>query len=175
MDASQFDRWTLALSDSVSRRQTIVAMLLGGSIMVRGSEQAAAKKKKRKNKKINRNAFGCVNVGNVCKNSGQCCSGICEGKQGKKKCRAHDTGGCKPGHSESSCGGTDVTCTTATGFPFGACSTTSGKAGYCAGDIACAQCSRDVDCQAELGPLAACVICADCAEGTACATPDELG
>jgi hypothetical protein len=170
MDALQFDRWARGISQSLSRRQTIFATLLGGSILIRGANETVAKKKRRK-KKIKRNSFGCVNVGGACKNAGQCCSGICQGK----KCKAHDGGGCERGQSNSVCGGTNVTCTTGSGFPAGNCTTTTGNTGYCSGDTFCATCRRDVDCQVEFGPLAACIVCAGCTEGTACASPDDLG
>jgi hypothetical protein len=165
MDAIRFDRLT--------RR-----FLLGGFAAAldlgtaRFPDVAIAKKRK----KVKRNAFGCVNVGKFCKNAGQCCSGICRGRKGGKKCRAHDSGvGCQVGAREEECGGTDISCTSATGAP-GVCDTTTGNAAYCHGSgLTCATCSKDEDCQ-ELCQLATavCIKCPDCdgsAFQTACVGP----
>src|SRR5581483_12329817 len=40
-------------------------------------------------------ASGCAKVGKSCKQADQCCSGICTGKHGKKKCRGHGAGTCQ--------------------------------------------------------------------------------
>lgn len=136
---------------------------------------AEAKKKrkhKKRKKKAKPNAFGCVNVGNFCKNSGQCCSGICAGKKGKT-CQAHDASTCQAGQTVVACGGVDTFCTTS-GGETGACTTTSGNAGYCTKTANCFACSRDADCEAVCGPQAACLPCAlSCTAtgGTACAGP----
>lgn len=128
----------------------------------------------RKKKKVKRNAFGCVDVGKFCKNDGQCCSGICAGKKGKKQCKAHDAEGCQARQVEEFCGGIDVPCTTSAGVEDGACDTTTGNAGFCAGDGECTVCTKDADCIALCGPQAACIICnGECEEtgGTACVGP----
>jgi hypothetical protein len=172
LDAMRFDRLTRTVSAMFSRRG--MASTLGlTAIALSGS--AAAKKKRKKKKKVKRNAFGCVNVGNFCKNAGQCCSGICGGKKGKKKCQAHDAEGCIAGPQDIPCGGgMDVECTSSAGEP-GFCNTTTGNAGYCANDGGCFACSKDADCQEFCGPAAACILCGDdCAEtGTRCVGPDE--
>jgi len=122
------------------------------------------------------NAFGCLNVGDACKRAGQCCSGICEGKKGKRSCKAHDTGTCSTGGQPGTCGGTDVACTSSLDEE-GYCATTTGNAGYCMLYPFCYACETDGDCRAAeggvLGPRAACIRCANCASfaGTACAIP----
>ncbi len=135
---------------------------------------AEAKKNKNKNKKkkkkIKRNGFGCVNVGNSCKNDGQCCSGICEGKKDKKKCKAHDESTCQDG--QDFCLGVNVPCTTTFG-DAGQCTTTTGEAPYCFQDGDCFPCSKDKDCEPIFGAGAACIVCvAECLgenpENTAC-------
>ena len=132
----------------------------------------------KKRKKVKRNAFGCVNVGKFCKNAGQCCSGVCRGKKGKKKCKAHDAGdGCHAGDQTDSCGGTvAIGCMTATGEEDGLCNTTTGTAPYCSseafGSFLCTDCSKDVECQELCGPAAACIRCPACSlVDTACVGP----
>ncbi len=165
MDANEFDRMTRRVSIRFSRRT--LSGLLGVSLAgVAGLTEA----KKKKKKKIKRNGFGCVNVGNSCKNDGQCCSGICAGKKRKRKCRAHDEGTCQPG--QDSCVGTSVACTT-TGGLMGQCAVTTGKAEYCTSSGVCFPCTRDSDCVPNFGPGAACFVCMkECAGsnpgGTAC-------
>jgi hypothetical protein len=160
MDAARFDHLTRSLTSARSRRQTVLAMLLGGVLTAREAADIAA-------------GPGCKNVGVKCKKKSDCCSGVCKGKKKKKKCRAHDTGGCKPGQQEAVCGGEDVLCTTVAGLE-GVCDTTTGNAGYCTSDGGCFACQRDADCRSFCGPKAACIRCADeCADvgGTACVGP----
>jgi hypothetical protein len=109
---------------------------------------------------------GCKNVGASCDRPGECCSGVCKRKRknGKKRCRAHDTGGCKP--TEDSCVAL-VTCQSSTGFE-GECYVTTGNAGYCGVGNACTACRTDKDCEQELGQAgAACVKC----ENNGCGIP----
>jgi hypothetical protein len=137
MNGSQFDTLTQMLTKS--RRS-----LLGGTLALAagwiGVSTTVAKKKrkrKRKPKKPKPNVFGCLEVGQACKNADQCCSGICEGKNGKRTCRAHDTGVCRqedPGicRADSPTGGSNV-CGGAFGLP--------GQGGS-----ECADCRKDADC-----------------------------
>jgi hypothetical protein len=168
MDTARFDRWTQDLSIAVSRRQSLASLGFGLGALAGLLDLAEAKK--RKKKKIKRNDFGCVNVGNFCKNAGHCCSGICSGKRGKKKCRAHDTGGCRAEHNPVTCGGSaDVPCFTNAGA-LGQCAHTTGNAGYCQNSGNCLACTRDPDCVPFCGADAACIVCEGlCGPGgTAC-------
>jgi hypothetical protein len=164
MDTSRLDHLIRRVSTRLSRRT--LAGTLGLAALARpfGIE---ARKKRKKKKKIRRNSFGCVNVGGFCKNSGQCCSGICQGKKGKKKCQAHDTGGCQPGHSIGGCGGQSVTCPDNN---EGQCATTTGKSAFCFEFKfqPVPPCTRDADCEGGGFPGAACVLCGD---GTTCVVP----
>lgn len=133
----------------------------------------AKKKRKKRKRKIKRNAFGCVDVGNFCRNSGQCCSDICEGKKGKKKCQPHDASTCA---GQDLCAGEFVPCTIKE-FT-GTCAVTTGNASYCAANTACAACAKDTDCEALCGAGAACIVCAECVVAelqTACASTTEEG
>jgi hypothetical protein len=178
MDSSQFDQFTRSLTGS--RRS-----LLDGSLALAAGwlgvsvTEAKKKRKKRKPKKPKPNAFGCLEVGDPCKSAEQCCSGECEGKKGKKRCRAHGNGTCNqtiPAFCEpdnptiSLCNSDSCVCVrTTAGSNF--CTSTQG--------VQCADCTKDADCEA-LGffPGSACLPwsegqCAgDCGEtGMACAVP----
>ena len=125
---------------------------------------AVAEAKKTRPKKAKPNAYGCLNVGDPCRRARQCCSGLCQGKQGRRRCKAHDTGGCAAGAHLEVCGGANVACATSLGKP-GLCATTTGNAGYCLAIGDPYPCKTDRDCQiaagGEHGPRAACVRCAE--------------
>jgi hypothetical protein len=115
MDTARFAALARAFTAMLSRRTFATAFALSGVAM---PGLVDAKKHKHRHKKRKRgkfNDFGCVNGGKFCKNDDQCCSGICQGKKDKKKCKAHDIGGCQPGSATPACGGTEVTCTTSSG------------------------------------------------------------
>lgn len=160
MDSTRFDRMTRRLVTSATRRETLAALALAtlGRIGL-GPEVAAGP--------------GCKNVGAKCKKATQCCSGVCQGKKGRKRCKAHDAGICRSGLGHAFCkpGSPVVTCTTSAG-KNGTCQTTTGNAGYCAWDGACMACTKDADCRQFCGAGAACLACAGCAAGTFCAGPD---
>jgi hypothetical protein len=151
---SRLDALTRAVSSVLSRRGLAGALGLG--LLAPAAVVDARKKHKHKKKqKAKFNDFGCVDVGDFCKNDGQCCSGICEGK----KCQAHDVNGCQTGQRETFCGGgADSRCTSADGSG-GFCDTTTGNAGYCARTVTCAVCKKDADCVPFCGPRAACLPC----------------
>jgi hypothetical protein len=175
MDSDRFDGLTRSVSTLLSRR-TLAGVLGLGALAV--PTRTEAKKHTHKKKKPKFNDFGCVNAGNFCQNSGQCCSGICQGQKGKKKCQAHDQSTCQSGQQEEGCGpdggGVTVPCVSSTGDD-GICETTTGKAGYCSADGQCFDCTKDADCVAFCGPQAACIVCADCVvqvgTETACVGP----
>jgi hypothetical protein len=174
MEAPRFDRLSCAFAGA-SRRRLLRSLSALAAIALPGGAQARKRKGKKKRKKVTRNGFGCVNVDRSCQNDGQCCSGICRGKQGKKRCRGHDGGDCQAGQREEACGGTEVFCTSSAG-EFGICNTTTGNAPYCAVGAGCFPCAKDADCQAVCGAAAACIVCLDaCAEdgGTACVAPSD--
>ena len=168
MDERQFDRLT--------RR-----FVLGGftAVLGLGMDRLLDPATARKRKKVKFNEFGCVNVGKFCKHGDQCCSGICRGKKGKKKCRAHDADVCTSGRADAFCkpGSPIVGCITSTGRS-GSCYTTTGNAGFCNWEFTCFSCTRDADCVSVCGAGgaggagAACLVCAGCSEGTACGSPD---
>jgi hypothetical protein len=168
MDGTQFD--DLLRSFTQSRRTYVGGALAAVTGFLIGPGVYA--KKRRKKKKIRRNTFGCVNVGEFCQHADQCCSSICDGG----KCRVHDGGtGCQAGLIEDGCGGDiDVACTTSTGQP-GVCNTTTGNAGYCiafeGGSLV--TCAKDADCRLVCGGDAA--ACIKCEGQGVCAGPSAGG
>jgi hypothetical protein len=140
-----------------------------GLTMLRAPDPGEAKNRKRKHKhkkpKLQRNEFGCVDVGGNCLgNSANCCSGICEGKKPKKGkkdtsvCVAHDDAGICFVDSDTCTVGTNVLCNADNDKCF--CVLTTGNAGFCgdfSADVPCRDCAKDAECQEEFGPGAACV------------------
>lgn len=171
MEHRRFDQLVRTLSTYQSRRGLLGALGLGALV----SPDAVGARKKKKKAKFNE--FGCVNVAEFCKNSNQCCSGLCEGKKGKKRCSAHDSGTCQAG--QNACDDAVATpCVSSSGVNTAACDTTTGNAPYCTADGDCFACKKDADCVPFCGPQAACIRCADCAnEGvtTACVSPTVNG
>ena len=162
MDDLRFDRLTQRLSSSNSRRTTLV-LLLGATALTTGNGRAAA-------------GPGCKDVGRKCRRAQECCSDVCKGKKGKRRCKAHDTGGCRAGFFPEGNDRPTRSCTSSSGAP-GSCATTTGNAGYCVGGGDCRVCSKDADCHALCGPRAACVLspigCAGLS-GTVCVGPDGV-
>jgi hypothetical protein len=166
VDSMRFDYLTRLLSHRFSRR-TFAGALGISAVMV--PTLTDAKKKRKKKKKVRRNDFGCVNVGGFCKNSDQCCSGICQGKKGRnlRKCQAHDTRGCT-GERDACVEDFGTGCPE---IPTASCFRTTGDAGFCGFFEAgvCMTCTKDADCAAAAGPITACVVCPACtATQTAC-------
>ena len=175
MDSNRFDEVARACAPLLSRRG--LAGLLGLTALGTASVADAKRKKRKKRKKKNKNnggggeevkfnAFGCVNVGDFCENSGQCCSGICQ----DAICQAHDQINCQAGQTDFTCAFVinNVDC-----GDNGLCLTTTGNSGFCAEDRKigpdCVTCKKDADCVGACGQDAACVICANCPGGVTCA------
>jgi hypothetical protein len=162
VDTIRFDCVTRAVSTLLSRRA--IARTLGLGALALPDLADAKKKRRKKKKKAKFNDFGCVNVGSFCKNSEQCCSGICEGNTGKKRCQAHDTSGCQLADDTCLDEGA-VLCPDDAGGANKAlflCFQTTGKAGFCGTKVGsqCVACTKDADCVADFGAGAACVVCA---------------
>jgi hypothetical protein len=173
MDAAAFDAVLRSLTVESSRRGVLRGLVVIVAA-VAPSLPAVARAKRR----LGRNEFGCVNAGRHCRGkNGVCCSGICRGrkpKKGKKdrsRCVAQDERGCRAGQQIVPCGGTTATlCTTSSGAS-GVCGTTTGSAGFCVQGFVCSSCTSDDQCQPSPDPKAACIRCATCPNGAACAVP----
>jgi hypothetical protein len=185
MNSKTFDNLTRTLAAAASRRTAALAVAGAalGLVAAQLPEAQAGKKRKQrrnrnknKNKALTFNAFGCVDVGKPCRGKdANCCSGICQGKKpnkgekDKSRCVAHNVGGCQSG--QDFCLGELVACGDA-----GFCSTTTGNGAFCGGDGTCTDCKNDSECAAEVGPGAACVVCAGlCPDGvnTLCVLPGD--
>ena len=97
----------------------------------------------------------CLHWKERCRRNSQCCSGLCQGRQGEKTCRAHDRGGCAL--ADNFCaGGQDNRC------HLGCiCNITTGQAPHCGSTAFCPaiECQRDEDCGQ---PGAACIPPVNC-------------
>lgn len=163
-----------------SRRAALVTLAAAG-VSLMGVPALDARKKhgrtrKRRRQNVKKNAFGCVNAGAFCRRASQCCSGICSGKKGKKRCRGHDASSCQL--HQDICFDETATCTTTAGLP-GECLVTTGRASFCGAIGFCTDCSRDADCVPLYGPGAACIVCVPgCGDhtphGTSCVVPGGL-
>jgi hypothetical protein len=166
---SAFDAAVRQLAQRLSRRRlwgVATAVALGAAIGRLPATDARNRNQKRsKAKKLQRNSFGCVDVGKACRgNSANCCSGICQGKKPKKgekdtsRCVAHNVADCQAGQDNCAADG-PTDCADGSGF----CFQTTGKASFCAAAFsgACRACTKDIDCEAEFGAGAACAVCAE--------------
>jgi hypothetical protein len=174
---------------SLPSRRNVLRGLAGSGLglgIARWQPTANAKKKhkhKKKPKKAKPNAFGCFDVGDPCKSADQCCSGICEGKKGKRKCRAHDDGTCDQ-KSQGVCEAGNPLLVLCNGKSDCVCFRTTGGSNVCAALFGetlsqCADCQKDADCLAlgyppgtTCAPITGDYACADiCEGGMACMLP----
>ena len=155
MEPSRFDDFARYLTIGHSRRETVAATVLGALALMGLRRGVAA-------------GPGCKNINKPCKKKKECCSNLCKGKKGKKKCKGHDAGTCKPGSETATCGGVSVPCKTFDGQD-GLCATTTGNAPFCLAFALEEQCTKDAECRKSAGKGAACVVCAGSPTGSVCA------
>ena len=186
MDTVHFTLVTRTLTTIPSRRDVLRGLAGAGLAMglatMRPPAGADAKKhRKRKKRKPSAtpNSYGCLDVNNPCTSAEQCCSGVCEGKKGKKRCQAHDTGTCDqdlPGLCSPT-----PTIAPCNNSPTCFCMISTANSSFCAqlGVTRCTNCRKDADCIAQgMPPGSACLptsgfLCAnDCPEtGMVCLPP----
>jgi hypothetical protein len=187
MNAKSFEAVTRSLTSAPSRRDILRGLAstgigLGIARWPAPADARKKRKRKKKAKKAKPNAYGCLEVGDPCKNTSHCCSGICQGKKGKKMCQAHGAGTCDQAGPEL-CTTQNPAVVRCNNSANCACIRTTAGSNFCydAGAEAggdCADCQQDSDCVA-LGfpPGTACApvlqgLCAGfCAGGMACLTP----
>lgn len=185
MDSAHFDCLTRAVSTSLSRRSlagTLGFGALARPFLAEGKRHKRRhRRKERRKKNVTFNDFGCVNVGGFCKNAEQCCSGICEGKKDKRKCKAHGTGACDQ-EGPGLCTSPNPELLKCNNSNDCACIRTTAGSNFCysvlAGGSDCADCQQDADCEA-LGfpPGSACAPTSEggcaglCESGMACLAP----
>jgi hypothetical protein len=163
MDGPHFDTLVRALGAAPPRRLLLRRLAMAGGLAVTGRSRTTRAKQRHNHKKPKKNAFGCLSVGKPCNGkNNKCCSGICKGKRprkGKKdtsNCVAHNVGGCQAGQDAEQ--GVQVTCGVA-----GVCVRTTGNASFCAlSGNQCGDCRKDTECEAQLGPGAACIDAPGC-------------
>lgn len=171
-----------SITGSPSRRDVLRGLAgLGLGTMLPAAVADAKKQRKRKKRKpkATPNSYGCLEVDDPCKTAEQCCSGVCEGRRGKKRCRAHDTGTCDqdlPGLCSPT-----PTIAPCNNSPTCFCMISTANSSFCAqlGQPLCTTCQQDADCIAQgMPPGSACLpttgfLCAtDCPEtGMVCLPP----
>jgi hypothetical protein len=146
------------------------------------AEAAPTPRKKRKRPTPAKpNRFGCLEVTDPCRRHTQCCSGICTGKPGRKRCRAHGTGSCSQ-QGIGVCTAPNPALHRCNGNPNCFCFHTTAGSNFCGsflGGDGCAVCTRDIDCLTLGFPAgSACVPVANghcteaaCASAMACVPP----
>jgi hypothetical protein len=153
MDQERFDRLTRRLSRVSSRRvalQSLAGVVLAGGLARFGLAEANAQ---------DATAARCLGEGKKCKRGNQCCSGLCQGKKDKKRCRrapgqsictVRDDICSKPLDEEGvDCGVGSLSCT---------CMVTAAGHAFCSnGNQSTVRCATDVECVAAIGAGAACV------------------
>jgi hypothetical protein len=148
MDGSQLDHIVRSFTDS--RRSLLGAMLAAaaGRLSAKSTEAKKKRKRKKKDKKPKPNEFGCLEVGDPCKSEEQCCSGICDGKKGKRKCRAHGAGTCR--QDLTGLCSDPPTLATCNDSETCFCLRTTANSNFCAelGQKLCTDCQKDADCEA---------------------------
>lgn len=181
MDGSRFDGFTRSLT--ASRRSLVAGALAhAGGWLSANSIDARRKRKHKKKKhkpKAEPNEYGCLEVGDPCSNADQCCSSICEGKQGKQTCRAHETGTCKQDGPQICVIDPPLALTCNNDDTCRCFGTTAGSIACTRHQVeSCANCQKDADCAAlgyppgsvcapfTVGPCAG-----QCESGTACLIP----
>jgi hypothetical protein len=190
MDETRFDGLARFVSQRLPRRRFHALLAAVSLSLLAGAPVTTVGKKKKK--ELQRNTFGCVDLGGKCggKDSA-CCSGICQGKkpkQGKKdksRCVGHNQGTCTPERSLCAAAtANEALCNPDSNFA--ACLQTTGNSPFCATfagltDDICQPCAKDADCTAAgFPPGSACVLftgtkclgfCAEISGGRACLPP----
>jgi hypothetical protein len=180
------DVWR-SLRDVPSRRDVLRGLTAAGlglglaALPELGEAKPKRRKKRKRPKPAKPNQYGCLEVNDPCRRHTQCCSGICTGKPGKKRCRAHGTGTCNQ-RAPGICEADNPALTFCNNSPTCVCVRTTAGSAFCGeGNLEvsrCAPCKRDADCVAlGLPPGSACAPTAtgncagDCATGTVCLVP----
>jgi hypothetical protein len=135
-------------------RRDVVRGLIGLGMAALPRIAAGHRKHKHRNgsKKARPNEFGCLSVGAPCRGADQCCSGVCDGKKGQRRCRAHDTGVCDQ-QADGICTAVNPRLTACDPSGMCACFTTTAGSNFRANNFvpaerACVDCRKDADCEA---------------------------
>jgi hypothetical protein len=147
-----------SLSSLPSRREVLrglavtglgLGLGLGLAVVPTQTEAKPARRKKRKRPQPAKpNRFGCLEVNDPCRRHLQCCSGICTGKPGRKRCRAHGTGTCNQANP-AICETAAPEQTFCNNSRTCVCIRTTADSSFCGQTGAgsgCTTCKRDTDC-----------------------------
>lgn len=178
-----------ALSGIPSRRDVLrglAAAGLGLGVATVPELAGAKPKRRRKSRKPRQtpakpNRYGCLSNNAPCRRASQCCSNVCLGQPGRKRCRAHGTGTCNQ-TAPAFCESPVPPLTACDNSQACVCMRTTSGSSFCGSTVTsnCAACKRDADCVA-LGypPGSACApftngACAgNCPTGMMCMAPCE--
>jgi hypothetical protein len=182
VDQPGFRAIARSISETPSRREVLRGLAGVGLGMLHIPEFADAKKKRKRKKrkpKATPNSYGCLEVDDPCKSAEQCCSGVCEGKKGKKWCLAHGIGSCDQ-TAQGFCLGDPVQAPCGNS-PHCVCTKTTAGSNFCGSRLPPsnrAECKKDADCETQgYPPGSACALWAngfctgDCSSGMACMAP----
>lgn len=175
MDDHRFDTMTKRIA-AVSSRRSLLGGLAGGALAALLGRAAAGQEAARGGG--GRPTGRCLGEKKECRRGAQCCSGVCKGKRGKKKCRrAPGQGTCTTDRNVCAVGNPGIGCN---GDFACACAVTTGGTAFCGslfGD-SCAACASGADCVGLGFPAGSACIpvggdCEDCpaAGGTKCLLP----
>jgi hypothetical protein len=170
MDGTRFDHLLQLLPESRRAFLGGAMALTAGWLGVSTADAKQMGKQKKRKLRAKPNAFGCLEVGDPCRNAGRCCSGICKGKKGKHTCRAHGVGTCSQDQpdwcSVESLAEEHLELAACNGRK-GLCIRTTAASNACINFHACADCKKDADCAALGYPAGS--VCAPFAGNLACA------
>ncbi len=171
MNGKRLDDVIAQMTKAPSRRDILrslagAGMGLGVAWQVGDAEAKKRRKRKRKRKvKVGTpNEFGCLSVGQDCRDGVQCCSGICEGKKGRQTCRVHGAGTCSQ-QDPGICSGELKGCNDGVNC---LCARTTAESVFCGNfstaAVLCTECQTDADCEAQGLPPGS--VCVPVSEGT---------
>jgi hypothetical protein len=146
MDADRFDSVARALHFARSRRASLRLLASGALGVLAIMHEPGA---------TSATHFSCRHIGVRCRRAGQCCSGICRGRSGRKRCKGHDAGICT---GQNVCTTGSTRCGEHVPGTGCFCFQTTGDAPFCGRFAVCRSCSRDKECEEDFGPGAACVV-----------------
>jgi hypothetical protein len=158
MDAAAFDRLSLAVGRSGTRRLVLGALLAasGTALGLAGGQRASAQ--------------GCLANGTQCSDGAECCSGRCHRNRnkGRNTCRQADNQGTCTIEQDRCINNAD----TCNGNSDCGCGITTRGQSFCHAVVPCIACKRNAECEKVTGRGSKCVGCTACGgDGTTCAAP----
>lgn len=186
-DGKRLDWLRNTLLGLPSRRDVLRGIAATGiglvSVAVPASAGAKPKQQRKRRKPGQRpakpNRYGCRKVDDSCRRHRQCCSGVCAGKRGRKRCRRHGAGTCSQTRP-ALCEAASQLTTLCNNSSNCACVRTTSGSAYCGSLVtsSCVPCKRDADCVKQgfhrgsaCAPFGTGNCAGQCARATACFVP----